>query len=116
MKNRMKEILHNMQKYNSTDMAFQTFGLDSSVLYDALIVAPGWKPTKLLDDKAFKVTVLTAHSYISGYLVERDDLKIAWIQISSSASNLIDHLAICAELKFKKLIFITACRELDFIK
>lgn len=41
MKNRMKEILHNMQKYNSTDMAFQTFGLDSSVFYDALIVAPG---------------------------------------------------------------------------
>lgn len=79
MKNRMKEILHNMQKYNSTDMAFQTFGLDSSVFYDALIVAPGWKPTKLLEDKAFKVTVLTAHSYISGYLVERDDLKIAWV-------------------------------------
>ena len=108
MKNRMKEILHNMQKYNSTDMAFQNYGLDSSVLYDALIVAPGWKPTKLLDDEAFKITVLTAHSYISGYLVERDDLKIAWIQISSSASNLIDHLAICAELKFKKLIFIGA--------
>lgn len=108
MKNRMKEILHNMQNYNSTDMAFQTFGLDSSVFYDALIVAPGWKPTKLLEDKAFRVTVLTAHSYISGYLVERDDLKIAWVQISSSASNLIDHLAICAELKFKKLIFIGA--------
>lgn len=109
---KMRKILNNMQKYNSTDMAFQNFGLNSSILYDALVIAPGWKPTKLLDEKLFKVTVLTVHSYISGYLVEREGLRIAWVQIASSASNLIDHLAICAELKFKKLIFIGAAGAL----
>lgn len=108
MKEQMKRILQNMQKYNSTDMAYRNFGLDSSVLYDALVIAPGWKPTKILDEKLFKVTVLAVHSYISGYSVEREGLKIAWVQIASSASNLIDHLAICSELKFKKLIFIGA--------
>ena len=108
MRNKMKEILLNMQKHNSTDMAYQTFGLASSTIYDALVIAPGWKPTGILDDKLFKVTVLAVHSYISGYLVECEGLKIAWVQIASSASNLIDHLSICAELKFKKLIFIGA--------
>ncbi len=40
--------------------------------------------------------------------MEKDDLSIAWIKIGSSAGNLIDHLALCAELSIKKLIFIGA--------
>lgn len=112
MKQRMKDIVANMQRYNTSDLAVQTFGLDPETEYDVLVVAPGWKPTKILKDSSFRITVLREVSYISGYSVEKDGLKIAWIQTSSGASNLIDHLTICAELKFKKLIFIGAVGSL----
>lgn len=112
MKEKMKRILKEIQKYNVSDMAYLNYGLDSTVTYDALVVAPGWKPTKIIQDRSFKVTTLATHSYISGYLVEKEGLKIAWIQIASGASNLLDHLTLCAELKFKILIFVGAVGSL----
>lgn len=108
MKTKMKEVLAKIHKYNVKNMAELNYGLDSSIKYDALVVAPGWKPTKIIQDESFKVTTLAVHSYISGYLVEKDGLKIAWIQIASGASNLLDHLTLAAELNFKKLIFVGA--------
>lgn len=54
------------------------------------------------------MTTLREGAYIAGYLVEKDDLKIAWVKIGSSAGNLIDHVAICGKLKFKTMIFIGA--------
>lgn len=114
MNEKLKRILANVHKYNDKNMAQLTFGLDSSIYYDALVVAPSWKPTKIIKDSTFKVTTLVEHSYISGYLVKKDSLKIAWIQIASGASNLIDSLVICAELQFKKLIFVGAVGSLNF--
>lgn len=108
MKQKLRDILHNMQRYNAANLAELTFGLDAKEEYDALVVAPGWKPNRILTDPSFQVTVLAEKSYISGYLVEKDGLKIAWIQIAAGANNLIDHLTICGELKFKKLIFVGA--------
>lgn len=108
MKDKLKKIMNNIHKYNVSNMAELNFGLDSSVTYDALVIAPGWKPTTILQDESFKVTTLAVHSYISGYLVEKEGLKIAWIQCASGASNLLDHLIIAAELHFKKLIFVGA--------
>lgn len=108
MNQKLVNILQNMQRYNASNLAEMTFGLNPDVEYDALVVAPGWKPIKIVTDPSFKITMLAEHSYISGYLVEKDGLKIAWIQISSGGNNLIDHLTICGELKFKKLIFVGA--------
>lgn len=112
MKPRMQQLLKTMQQYNSASMCREVFGLDSETVYDALVVAPGWKPTRIIHDPAFRVTVLADHSYVSGYLVEKDGLKIAWIQCASGACNLIDHLTICAELQIKKLIFVGAVGSL----
>jgi purine-nucleoside phosphorylase len=112
MTNKMKIILERIHHYNVNNMAFLNFGLDSNKEYDALVVAPGWKPSKIIKDQSYKVTVLATHSYISGYMVEKNDIKIAWIQIASGASNLLDHLTLCAELKFKKLIFVGAVGSL----
>lgn len=112
MKTKMKEILRKIHKYNVTNMAYLNYRLDSEVIYDALVVAPGWKPTKIITDDSFKITTLATHSYISSYLVEKDNIKIAWIQIASGAPNLLDHLTLCAELQFKKLIFIGAVGSL----
>ena len=108
VKDRLKQMLDCFHKYNSEHMAFQAFGLSEDVEYDALVIAPSFTPYKLRMDTYCKVTTLKEGAYIGGYLVEKDGLKIAWIKIASSAGNLIDHLALCAELKFRQMIFIGA--------
>ena len=108
MKDKMIRILEQIHRYNSDRMTTHAFGLDPDTEYDALVVAPSYTPYKLKMDEHCKVTTLKEGSYIAGYLVEKDGLKIAWIKIASSDSNLIDHIAICAELKFRKMIFIGA--------
>lgn len=108
MKEKMKKIMDKFHQYNSENMAFQAFGLKDDIVYDALVVAPSYSPYKLKMERFCKVTTLKEGAYIGGYLVEKNDLKIAWIKIGSSAGNLIDHVALCAELSFKKMIFIGA--------
>lgn len=108
MKEKMKRIMDKFHQYNSENMAFQAFGLKNDIVYDALVVAPSYSPYKLKMERFCKVTTLKEGAYIGGYLVEKDDLKIAWIKIGSSAGNLIDHVALCGELSFKKMIFIGA--------
>ncbi len=108
MKEKMIRILDQIHRYNSDRMAAHAFGLDPDTEYDALVVAPSYTPYKLKMDESCKVTTLKEGSYIAGYLVEKDGLRIAWVKIGSSAGNLIDHLAVCAELSFRKVIFIGA--------
>ncbi|MCH5333909.1 MAG: hypothetical protein J1D89_08115 [Agathobacter sp.] len=108
MKEKMKRIMDCFHHYNSPDMAFQAFGLSREIEYDALVVAPSYTPYKLKMDKYCTVSTLREGAYIAGYLVEKDDMKIAWIKIGSSDANCIDHIAVCAELNFKKMIFIGA--------
>ena len=108
MKERMKQIVDTFHRYNSENMAMQAFGLSNEIAYDALVIAPSFTPYKLRMDEYCKVTTLREGAYISGYLVEKDGRRIAWIKIASSAGNLIDHMAICAELTFKTVVFIGA--------
>lgn len=108
MKPELIKAIENMKRYNEGNMAQECFGFEPDVVYDALVVAPGWKPTKIIRDESYTVTQLTQHSYFSGYLVEKDGLKIAWAQTASGACNLLDHTIICAELQFKKFIFVGA--------
>lgn len=112
MNDRIKLMLENMHRYNSDNLVEPTFGISRNVEYDALVIAPAWKPTKILDD-SFTVTSAEQHSYISGYTVERGDVKLAWVQCASGACNLIDHLTICTELKFRCIIFIGAVGALS---
>lgn len=72
------------------------------------MVAPSYSPMKILKDDSFKVTELGAQSYCTGYLVEKDSLKIAWIKTAAGGCNMVDYLLICGELQFKRLIFIGA--------
>ena len=107
MKNKLKQIIANMRKYNSGVMYKEMFGFDE-IEYDALVLAPAWKPTKIIKDTSFKVTSLAQHSNLSGFLVEKDALRIAWAQTASGACNLLDSMVILAEVKFKTCIFIGA--------
>ncbi|MCH5321449.1 MAG: hypothetical protein J1E36_06770 [Eubacterium sp.] len=113
MKKRLTDIINNMHKYNSSNLCKDMFGFDENIIYDALVIAPGWKATNIIKDGSFNITVLAEHSYICGFLLEKDNLKIAWIQCSPGASNLIDHLSVCAEINFKKLIFVGAVGSLS---
>ena len=108
MKKELIRIMDAFHKYNMENMAFQAFGFDKEIIYDALVVAPSFSPYKLKLEEKYDVTTLKEGQYIGGYLVRHKGLNIAWIKISSSESNLIDHVAICAELKIKKMIFIGA--------
>ena len=106
MKEKMKRIMEKFHQYNSGNMAYQVFGLENTRVYDALVIAPSYSPYKLKMDASCKVTPLKESSFTAGYLVEKDGLCIAWIRIASSDANLIDHVSVCAELKFQKIIFI----------
>ncbi|MCR5330334.1 MAG: phosphorylase [Lachnospiraceae bacterium] len=108
MKDALIKIVDAFHKYNSEHMAAQAFGLSEDIVYDALVIAPSFSPYKLHIEEKCTVTVLKEGAFIAGYLVEKDGLNIAWIKIGSSAGNLIDHLALCAELSFKRMIFIGA--------
>lgn len=108
MKEKLEQIVDAFHKYNSEHMAFQAFGLSEDITYDALVIAPSFSPYKLKMERFCNVTTLKEGAYIAGYLVEKDDKKIAWIKIGSSAGNIIDHLSLCAELTFKRMIFIGA--------
>ena len=105
MKPRLKEILDQMKRYNAGVMSRECFGFEPEVLYDALVVAPGWKPDKTILDPSFTVTQLAQHAYFSGFLVEKEGIRIAWAQTASGACNVLDHIAICGELQFKRMIF-----------
>lgn len=108
MKEALKKIVDAFHRYNTEHMAAQAFGLSEDIDYDALVIAPSYTPYKLRMDESCRVTTLKEGAYIAGYLIETGGLKIAWIKIGSSAGNLIDHLALCAELSFKRMIFIGA--------
>lgn len=112
MKDALKNIVNAFHQYNSAHMAAQAFGLREDIVYDALVVAPSFSPYKLRLEDRCRISTLKEGAYIAGYLVEKDKLKIAWIKIGSSAGNLIDHLSLCAELSFKKMIFIGAAGAL----
>lgn len=113
MTERLKEILGNIYKYNTPHMANKVFGFSEEVIYDALVVGPSYSPYKLIEDNTFKVTELNVQSYTAGYLVEKEDIKIAWIKTAAGGCNMLDYLLICGELQFKKLIFVGAVGALN---
>lgn len=108
MKEQLVRILARDKQFNAGDMAAELFGFQQDVHYDLLVVAPGWKPTKILNWTDFEVKITAEHSYFSGYEVKMGDKLVAWVQTASGGCNLIDHLIRCADLDFDKMIFVGA--------
>lgn len=108
MKEQLKRIIEKDRQYNAGDMAAEVFGFRRDVHYDVLVVAPGWKPTKIFTDTGFRITQTAGHSYTSGYELTIGSRTIAWAQTGSGGCNLIDHLTLCVDLSFDKLIFLGA--------
>ena len=105
MNDPLKKILAGIRQYNAGDMAAEVFGFRRDVHYDALVVAPGWKPNKILNWTDFTVTQTAQHSYTSGYEIQIGDKLVAWAQTGPGGSTLIDHLMLCLDLDFDHLIF-----------
>lgn len=113
MKERLIRLLNADSSFaESRDIAMYEFGLSREKHYDVLVVAPGWKPTKLMSDFDVNITCAKEHSYLSGYEVQGNDFLVGWIQCSSGASSLIDELSTCAYLNFDKLVFVGAVGSL----
>ena len=113
MKKRMLQLLTADESYaKDKDIAMCEFGLSVEKHYDVLVVAPGWKPTKIMADYDVEITCTKAVNYISGYEVKGKDFLLGWIQCSSGASSLIDELSTCAWLNFDKLVFVGAVGSL----
>ncbi len=108
MTKKLKQILDNLHKYNMEHIANVNFGLSEDIMYDVLVVAPSYSPYKVIRDTTYKITETGSQSYCTGYEVEKDELKIAWIKTAAGGCNMLDYLLICGELQFKKLIFIGA--------
>lgn len=88
------------------------FGFDVNTHYDVLVVAPSWLPINLNFKENVEVTLTKKHTFFSGYEIKGKNIKIAWAQIASGASNMIDKLIACAELNFDKLVFLGAVGSL----
>ncbi len=113
MKERLIQLLSADESYTKDrKIAMYEFGLSEDKHYDVLVVAPGWKPTKIMTGYDVDITCTKEHSYINGYEVKGDDFLIGWIQCSSGASSLIDELSTCAYLDFDKLVFVGAVGSL----
>ena len=114
MKERLRQILAAETALCgiSEDATLHEFGLSPETHYDVLVVAPGWKPHKIMTAFDVEITCTQEHSYLSGYEVRDGARRIAWIQCSAGASSLIDELTICARLQFDKLVFVGAVGSL----
>lgn len=114
MTEKVSRILDTMRRYNNTGhLANSEFGLEETVVYDALVYAPSYSPNKIIKDSSFQITALPSGARGQGYLVEKDDVKLAWVKTAVGACNLVDYLLICGELQFKKLIFIGSVGALN---
>ena len=105
---KLKKIIDNFHKYNPTSLAYANCGMTEDTIYDALVIAPSYSPQIVVTAPGFRVTETGGRSYCTGYEVEKEGMKIAWIKTAAGGCNMLDYLLICGELQFKKLIFLGA--------
>ena len=65
MKDKLRLIADNFHKYNADNMCELAFGIDRSIVYDALVVAPSFSPYKLHMEDDCRVTLLKEGAYLA---------------------------------------------------
>ncbi|MBQ9458706.1 MAG: hypothetical protein IJU66_02095 [Oscillospiraceae bacterium] len=107
MKQKLRDALAAFHRYNGDEnFAAAATCFDPDTQYDALVVAPTWDVPRVIRDDSFRVTPLHLGPNDSEWLVERDGVRLAWITTHMGAGSVLDHLTLCAELQFKKLLFV----------
>lgn len=108
MKERLRKIIDEIYKYNSPEMPFLALNVQKDDVFDLVVFAPTYTPNKLKMDRFCEINELMIYPSVSSYLLKRNNHKILWIVVGASDSNQADYLALVAEYKFKKIIFIGA--------
>ena len=108
-----KEVIKKAEEANLIDdILFAVYGIHKDTYYDCAIIAPSWYPEKIFGDED-NIILLKKASYNSSYEIYTDNLKIAYIQCGSGASNLTDCMLCLTNANIKKIFFIGAVGSID---
>ncbi len=103
------EILEKAKRYNrSDDFLKAVYGISSAEKFDAIIVAPGWIPEKILAKREKEIEIIADKTGYTSYIVHMDGMRFAWIKCGISSSNVIDAVLAAAESVTEKIIFVGA--------
>lgn len=102
-----KLILENFYKYNFIDSNNVAYGLDPSLDYEALIIAPCFNPGIFLDVIECDIEYKYGGDYSESFLVTLSNgKKVAWVKTGAGYNNVVDSMFLCARLEPKKAIFV----------
>jgi purine-nucleoside phosphorylase len=103
------KIKLSMEKYSGTvDFLNEIYGLDENENYEAIFLAPTWKPEKIFKNYDAIIELVKEGSYFNGYILKIDGKKYGYIQAGSGASNMVDLCLTLGNSICKKIIFIGA--------
>lgn len=103
-----KTVIDEAESYNQVkDILFSVYGIHKEDYYDVAIIAPSWYPEKIFGEED-NIILLKKGVYNSSYEIYKDDLKIAYIQCGSGASNLVDAMLCLTNANVKKIVFVGA--------
>lgn len=98
-----------MERFSGcTDFMYTIYGLDENEKYKAIILAPSWKPEKIFKNYDAKIELTKTGPCYSGYIIQIDGKKYAYIQTGTGASNIVDCCLALGNAKCNKIIFIGA--------
>jgi len=101
-----KEVVKNVEEYKGIDdILYSVYKIHKDTYYDLAIIAPSWDPEKIFGDEE-NIILLKKGTYNSSYEIYYDNLKIAYIQCGSGASNVIDSMMCLTNLNVNKIIFL----------
>lgn len=89
------------------DILYTVYGIHKDDYYDLAVIAPSWYPEKIFSDED-NIILLKKGVYNSAYEVYKDNYKIAYIQCSSGASNLVDAMLCLTNANINKIVFVGA--------
>jgi purine-nucleoside phosphorylase len=106
----LKKILSGLHRHNDCDnFALAVYGLNKNIHYDALVIAPSWKPEKVFLQCEAQINLMRQGPYYAGYEIEVEGRKIGYIQTAACAGNVVDCvLSVLSELSTPKIFFIGA--------
>ncbi|MEG0774767.1 phosphorylase [Clostridium sp.] len=103
------KLKENMEKYSGcTDFLYNIYGLDEKEEYEAIILAPSWKPEKIFKNFNVKIELVKSGPYYNGYVLQSGNKKYGYIQTSAGAPCIVDCCLTLGSAKCNKIIFVGA--------
>lgn len=94
------------------DILYSIYGIHKETYYNCAIITPSWYPEKVFSDEN-NIILLKKTPYNSSYEIYTDNLKIAYIQCGSGASNLCDCMLCLTNANIKNVYFIGTVSSLS---